>query len=34
MAGLSALYFPYAQTRLETLKEAVLYFDEIYCIVP
>lgn len=34
MAGLSALYFPYAQTRLETLKEAALYFDEIYCIDP
>ncbi len=34
MAQLKALYFPYAQMRLETLKEAALYFDEVYCIDP
>jgi hypothetical protein len=34
MAGLSVLYFPYAYAPLEMLKEAALYFDEIYCIDP
>jgi hypothetical protein len=34
MSGLAALYFPYAAAPLRALKEAALYFDEVYCIDP
>jgi hypothetical protein len=34
MGTLAALYFPYASAPLKALKEAALYFDQIYCIDP